>query len=160
MLVSYRWLESYTDVPWDPEELAERLTMSGTKVEAIHYPGKGLENVVVGVIQSVGPHPSADGLHVCEVSVGDRTLTTVTGAPVVRQDGRFRSLCPARSCPDSTEPSRSSRCRVCAPKACFVRKKSWASGMMRIGTARPARRSGSWPICCRAARAGRCRNRI
>lgn len=83
MLVSYRWLESYTDVPWDPEELAERLTMSGTKVEAIHYPGKGLENVVVGVIQSVGPHPSADGLHVCEVSVGDRTLTTVTGAPVV-----------------------------------------------------------------------------
>lgn len=83
MLVSYRWLESYTDVPWDPEELAERLTMSGTMVEAIHYPGKDLDNVVVGVIQTVQSHPSVDGLHICEVSVGDRTLTTVTGAPSV-----------------------------------------------------------------------------
>ena len=33
MRVSYRWLLDYVDCPWEPEELADRLTMSGLKVE-------------------------------------------------------------------------------------------------------------------------------
>ena len=50
MLVSLNWLRDYVDIPWAPEELADRLTMAGLEVEGITYLNPGLDNVRVGRI--------------------------------------------------------------------------------------------------------------
>ncbi len=39
MRVPLPWLREYCDPELDVREIEERLTMTGTKVEAIHHPG-------------------------------------------------------------------------------------------------------------------------
>ncbi len=85
MRVSYKWLRDYVDIPVSPEELAERMTMSGVAVENIEYPGKGIENVVTAKIEKIEPHPNADKLVVCRINTGSEMLQVVTGAPNVRE---------------------------------------------------------------------------
>jgi len=63
-----------------PAEIAERLTHSGTEVESLHEVGTGLEGVVAAEVLSVAPHPQADRLQVCEVSVGTARHRVVCGA--------------------------------------------------------------------------------
>lgn len=84
MKVPYRWLLEYVDCPWEPEELADRLTMCGLKVEAMHPVGQGVEGVVTARVDRLERHPEADSLYVAAVSAGDRTVTVVTGADNVR----------------------------------------------------------------------------
>ncbi len=80
MRVSWKWLNELVDIKMKPEELAQIMTMSGIAVEGIEYLNKGVEGVKVGLIQEVYPHPQADKLSVCKVSIGDAILTIVTGA--------------------------------------------------------------------------------
>ncbi len=81
MRVSYRWLKQYVNLPWEPEELAERLTMAGVEVEQVTYRAEGLSGVVAGRIVKLEPHPNADKLQICQVDVGQpELLTIVTGA--------------------------------------------------------------------------------
>jgi len=79
--VSYQWLKEYVGVDLPPEELAERLTATGVAVERIEYPFQDLNGLLVGRILRVKEHPNADRLKVCEIEVGDRVLTVVSGAP-------------------------------------------------------------------------------
>ncbi|MGI6147861.1 MAG: phenylalanine--tRNA ligase subunit beta [Firmicutes bacterium] len=82
MLVSLNWLRDYVDIPWAPEELADRLTMAGLEVEGITYLNPGLDNVRVGRILHAAPHPNGEELYVCNVDVGDgEALQIVCGAP-------------------------------------------------------------------------------
>lgn len=84
MRVPLQWLADYVDLEIPIEELAERLTMSGLKVEAIERIGEDWQDVVIGEVTEVEPHPtSRNPLSVTEVSLGDRTITIVTGAPNV-----------------------------------------------------------------------------
>ena len=85
MRVSYKWLKEYVDIPVSPEELAEKITMAGVAVENIEYPGRGLDKIVTGRIESISPHPDADKLVVCRINIGSETLQVVTGAPNVRE---------------------------------------------------------------------------
>lgn len=84
MLVPLEWLKEYVDIDISTKELADRLTMTGTKVEAIEDIGKNIQNVVVGKILSVEPHPNADKLVICKVDVGKDVIQVVTGAPNVQ----------------------------------------------------------------------------
>ena len=84
MLVPLEWLKEYVDIDISTKELADRLTMTGTKVEAIEDIGKDIQNVVVGKILSVEPHPNADKLVICKVDVGKDVIQVVTGAPNVQ----------------------------------------------------------------------------
>jgi phenylalanyl-tRNA synthetase beta chain len=84
MRVSWKWLNELVDINLKPEELAEVMTMSGVAVEGIEYLNKGVRGVIVGLIQEIYPHPQADKLSVCKVSVGDVILTIVTGASNVK----------------------------------------------------------------------------
>jgi phenylalanyl-tRNA synthetase beta chain len=69
-----------------PEELAEKLTLTGLSVAGIHYLGKEIEKVVTGKIQKINAHPKADKLVVCLVDTGQETLgQIVTGAPNVKE---------------------------------------------------------------------------
>ncbi|MBM7582052.1 phenylalanyl-tRNA synthetase beta chain [Caldicoprobacter guelmensis] len=85
MLVPLKWLKEYVKVDVPVEQLAHRLTMTGTKVESITRLGEGISNVVVGKILEIKPHPNADKLVVCVVDVGKCKVQIVTGAPNVKE---------------------------------------------------------------------------
>src|SRR3989339_794306 len=72
MLISYKWLKQFVDLPdsLTPEELGLRLTMSTVEVDGILKQGKGLEDVIVGEILEIKKHPNADKLSVAKVDVG------------------------------------------------------------------------------------------
>ena len=71
MRVPLDWLREYCDPSLDPKGIEERLTMTGTKVEAIHHYGvSAVEHFVVGRVLEVHAHPHADRLKVCKVDLG------------------------------------------------------------------------------------------
>lgn len=79
------WLKDFSEINVDAEELAERMTLSGSKVEAVEDLGKSIENVVVGKIISMEKHPGADRLRIARVDVGKEIIQVVTGAPNVKE---------------------------------------------------------------------------
>ncbi len=85
MKVPLDWLLEYCDPGLGVEAIEERLTMTGTKVEAIHRQGvPSVENFVVGLVLAAEQHPDADRLKVCTVDVGQaEPATIVCGAPNV-----------------------------------------------------------------------------
>jgi tRNA-binding EMAP/Myf-like protein len=85
MLVPVEWLREYCDPPLSTEELAARLTLTGTKDERVfRYGTKKPDHFVVGFVRSAEQHPNADRLRVCEVDVGEaEPVTIVCGAPNV-----------------------------------------------------------------------------
>lgn len=80
MRVSLNWLREYVDFDLSPEELADKLAMTGTAVESIEHLGYAFEKVVVGRIKSIRPHPNADNLVLCRLDAGGRELQIVCGA--------------------------------------------------------------------------------
>ncbi len=85
MKVSLEWLGEYVNVTLSPEELADRLDLSGTAVEKTERLGTRLDGVVVGRIKRIDPHPNADRLTYCEVDVGKaKPLAIVCGAPNIK----------------------------------------------------------------------------
>ena len=84
MKTSVEWLREYADVNVDVKTLADRLTMTGSKVETIEQKGNKIKNVVVGKILEITKHPDADKLIVTKVDVGTEKLQIVTGADNVK----------------------------------------------------------------------------
>ncbi|MBQ8605237.1 MAG: phenylalanine--tRNA ligase subunit beta, partial [Clostridia bacterium] len=81
MNLSMKWLNDYTDIKIDAKDFAEKMTMSGSKVETYENMNDHIKNVVVGKITKIEKHPDADKLVVCQLEVGiDRELQIVTGA--------------------------------------------------------------------------------
>ena len=74
MKTSVEWLKEYSDINVDVNKLAERLTMTGSKVETIEQKGNNIKNVVVGKILEITKHPDADKLVVTKVDVGNEIL--------------------------------------------------------------------------------------
>ncbi|HLI50233.1 MAG TPA: phenylalanine--tRNA ligase subunit beta, partial [Thermomicrobiaceae bacterium] len=87
MKVPVRWLKTLVPVDWSTEEIAHRLTMAGLEAESITGIGENWENVYVGHVDSVEPHPNpdVDRLVLATVSAGEHHLTVVTGAPNIRE---------------------------------------------------------------------------
>jgi phenylalanyl-tRNA synthetase beta chain len=85
MRVPYSWLREYCDPGITPEELADRLVMTGTEVERIEIAGPPKpDNFVIGKVVAAEQHPDADRLRVCTVEVGEEgPRTIVCGAPNV-----------------------------------------------------------------------------
>lgn len=81
MNLSMKWLKDFVDIDVSPREFAEKMTMSGSKVEKYTVEGENLNRVVVGKVLAIEPHPNADKLVVCKVDVGaGDPLQIVTGA--------------------------------------------------------------------------------
>lgn len=86
MLVSYKWLQEYVEIPWDPQELADKLTLAGLEVEGIEPLTGDLSRVYVGYVLSCEKHPQADKLQICQVDVGKQgKYSIVCGAPNVAE---------------------------------------------------------------------------
>jgi phenylalanyl-tRNA synthetase beta chain len=85
MRAPVEWLSQYCGSGLSTAELEERLTMTGTKVEAVHRHGPGpRERFVIGRVLEARPHPDADRLTVCIVDIGDgEPSQIVCGAPNV-----------------------------------------------------------------------------
>lgn len=82
MKISLNWIRRYVDLPEDIDikKLAHDLTMSCVEVENAVDLEKDLENIVVGKILTVEPHPKADRLRITTVDVGENEpLTIVCG---------------------------------------------------------------------------------
>ena len=81
MRVPLSWLRDYVEVDLEPEELAARLTMLGMEVQGIERRGADWQDVVVGELLAVEPHPRADRLSLTRVTVGEgEPLEIVCGA--------------------------------------------------------------------------------
>jgi len=80
MLFSYNWLKEYIGNLAAPREVADRLTMSGTEVESVTSTAAEIKGVVTAEILSVGKHPNADKLQLCEVRTDAQKFQIVCGA--------------------------------------------------------------------------------
>ena len=81
MRVSLEWLKEYVEIKQPPEELAEKLTMSGIEVSSVEFHGKKVEGVVAGKIKAIEPHIRRPDLYVCQVDIGKKIIQVVTDAP-------------------------------------------------------------------------------
>jgi len=107
MRVPLPWLREYCDPALDVHQIEERLTMTGTKVEAIHHYGvPAVEGFVVGRVLSAEQHPDADRLKVCSVDIGaedEQPATIVCGAPNVAAGQTVAVARPGAVMPDGTK---------------------------------------------------------
>ena len=79
------WLREFVTWSITDDELAQKLTMAGVEVDAIENFGNSDENIVIAKIENISPHPNADKLSLCEVSIGEGNhLKIVCGANNVR----------------------------------------------------------------------------
>jgi phenylalanyl-tRNA synthetase beta chain len=84
MQFSEQWLRAYVNPPIGSDDLAARLTMSGLEVEDCEPIAPPFSGVVVAQVRSVGKHPNADKLTVCEVDDGSGAVRQIVcGAPNV-----------------------------------------------------------------------------
>jgi phenylalanyl-tRNA synthetase beta chain len=104
MRAPVKWLREYSSPDLDTHALADRLTMTGTKVEAIHGHGvSALDNFVVGQVLEADRHPDADKLSVCLVDIGDDAPSQIVcGAPNVAAGQTVAVAKPGAVMPDGT----------------------------------------------------------
>ena len=96
MNTSLSWIKKYVpDLSCTPQEYADALTLTGTKVESYKEFDRDLENVVVGLVLSVKDHPDSDHLKVCMVDVGaEEPVQIVCGAPNVAEGQKVPVVLP------------------------------------------------------------------
>ena len=94
MKLSLKWLQDYVDIKnIDAKKIANKLTMSGSKVETIEKDGYKISKIVVGKVLSIKKHENAEKLVVCEVLIGnDEKVQIVTGAQNV-VEGALVAVC-------------------------------------------------------------------
>ena len=70
MNISRKWLEAFLRRPLDSRELGAKLAMLGAPVDAVEPLNPGLEDIVVGLVETAEQHPNADRLKLCTVNDG------------------------------------------------------------------------------------------
>lgn len=86
MKVPVKWLKDYVDIKISPKELADALTLSGSKVEELITSGEEITNVVTGKIIKIEKHPDADTLVVCQVDINkEEPIQIVTAAKNMKE---------------------------------------------------------------------------
>lgn len=81
MLVPIKWMKQYVDINTDDKTLADKLTLTGSHVDAVIDFEKQVENVVTGKLLEIEPHPNAEKLVVTKIDVNqDEPVQIITGA--------------------------------------------------------------------------------
>ena len=109
MLVPVSWLKAYTELDVPMDVFCERMVMSGSNIEAVEEKGAEFENVRIGRVLRVEPHPNADRLVVVYVDV--------------EQTNRYRSV-PGRRTSSKAHSFRS-RWMGAASRARSTARKKW-----------------------------------
>lgn len=81
MNISFSWLKEFVRIPdtLSAHDIARDLTYRVAEVEGVVQSNPYLDNVVVGHIDAINPHPNADKLRCCQVNVGNEILPIVCG---------------------------------------------------------------------------------
>ena len=96
MKLSLSWIRDYVNLPEDTDlkKLAYDLTMSTVEVEDVEDLARRFDNMVVGVIEKIEPHPNADKLRVCKVDIGGEVKDIVCGGINLKEGMRVAVSCP------------------------------------------------------------------
>ena len=96
MLLSLNWIKDYVDLPEsvDMKKLSYDLTMSTVEVEGTEELARKFDNMLLGVIKEVLPHPNADMLRVCKVDLGDGIYEIVCGGSNLEVGMKVAVACP------------------------------------------------------------------
>jgi len=88
MKISLDWLSDFVDLDGlEPDHIADRLTMATAEVEGFETLDRCLHGVCVAEVLTVEELPTGGGhgaLRAAQVSTGERTFSTVCGAPNLR----------------------------------------------------------------------------
>jgi phenylalanyl-tRNA synthetase beta chain len=74
------WLRDFVDIEQSPEDLADRLSMTGLTVDTLVRLGEDIQGVVIGEVLSKEDHPDADRLKLVTVNDGETERSIVCGA--------------------------------------------------------------------------------
>ena len=83
MKISYNLLKTLIDFDWTPDVLAERLTMSGSEVEAVEIKGADIEGIITAKVLSADRVPASTRLSLCRIFNGRGEYQVICGAPNV-----------------------------------------------------------------------------
>ncbi len=91
MKISLNIVKKYIDLPEEltPEQIARDLTIKTVEVEGIENVAEKFENIVVGKILEVHPHPNADKLRVCKVDIGEKESVQIVCGGSNLYEGEF-----------------------------------------------------------------------
>jgi len=80
--ITYNWLKEFIAGldNYSPQEIANKLTMSGTEIKKLEHAGEKYKNIIVARVESFVKHPNADKLSLCKVDIGTENLNIVCGA--------------------------------------------------------------------------------
>lgn len=82
MKYSYNWLKELSGTKKSPDQIARLLMMHAFEAEEVVKYEHGLEDVVIGKVESLDAHPKADGLRVAQVRINRTTVNQIVcGAP-------------------------------------------------------------------------------
>lgn len=71
MKLNFHSFKRYVDWQGSVEDLCDLFNRLGLEVEEVSGPGEGREDLVVGEVVEMSPHPNADRLTLCRVDVGE-----------------------------------------------------------------------------------------
>ena len=96
MKISLDWIKEYVPIPedFDLSRLAYDLTMATVEVEGIEDLAKDFENIIVGQIKEVLPHPNADKLRICKTDIGGEIKDIVCGGKNLEVGQKVAVACP------------------------------------------------------------------
>src|SRR3990167_2956878 len=85
ILISYNWLKEYLDTKLSPQEFARLTTNAGNSVERCIDLASCYDGIVIGVIEQIEPHPSADRLKIVKTHIGKRIVDIVCGGKNIKE---------------------------------------------------------------------------
>lgn len=92
MKISFSWLNDYIDLSDYKdrlEALGDVLTQAGLEVEGLEDPSLHWNKVTVGKIEKLDRHPDADRLTLCQVDIGEKTLSPIVCGATNHKAGDF-----------------------------------------------------------------------
>ena len=85
MLVPIKWMSQYVDINTDDKTLSDKLTLTGSHVDAVINYEKDVTNVLTGKILEVEKHPNADKLVVTKIDINEaEPVQIITGAKNIK----------------------------------------------------------------------------
>jgi phenylalanyl-tRNA synthetase beta chain len=84
MKFSLSWLKTWLETEVSAAAIVETLSTIGLEVESVHNAAEALAPFVIAEVLEAAPHPNADRLRACRVSIGGEEISVVCGAPNAR----------------------------------------------------------------------------
>ena len=85
MLISWELLQEFIDIHENPENVADRLTFSGSEVEGITYTAGKMKGIVAAKIVELATHPTEGKYYIAHLDTGAGQKICVTSAKNMKQ---------------------------------------------------------------------------